>query len=590
MATALLSPSAKQQFFTDGSTVAAGYVLYTYLANTTTPAETYSNRAGTTPNTNPVVLDSRGEATIYLQPGVVYDYVLKTDQGVTVWTREDVSAQAGEADAVVYTRDASGAVPRSSKQKFDEQISVKDFGAQGDGVTDDTSAIQAGIAYVAANGGVLYFPPGSYMCSATIGASSAAEAFKIRGAGWTVTRIIRNADYGSVISFAGVSNWTVEDLSIVGNFSLFPTNANHGIVWFNGSHIRVRRIKVFDWKNTAIIGYTFPASTAYINNVIEDCFVDGGNAANNGILIADLVKSGIRNCDATDIGKTGSPCYALQMKNGCQDSFIEGGNATGATIGIACGNYDVSGTNTKNIVRGVRVYNCDAGMAFGSSSGFAVSDVVIDMNGSGLSAVDFNQDSKGNSISNLVVHNMLSSKSAVRFRSGDTDNYVHIASITNASGVASPAVEFNAGSLRNTVIMDRYANPATVTDSSALCVDSSTGSTNVFEYRPLPNKQLTSISSDAVTLRHGRITRLKVDTEAAAATDNLATINGGADGQTIVIQQTTNTRDVTIKHGTGNIRLNGGADLVFTGIASSVTLTYDSALLAWVESGRGTAT
>ena len=46
-------------------------------------------------------------------------------------------------------------------------ISVKDFGAVGDGVTDDYAAIQAAITAVAAlpTGGCLYVPYGKYKCS-----------------------------------------------------------------------------------------------------------------------------------------------------------------------------------------------------------------------------------------------------------------------------------------------------------------------------------------------------------------------------------------------------------------------------------------
>jgi hypothetical protein len=47
--------------------------------------------------------------------------------------------------------------------------SVKgDFGAAGDGTTDDTAAIQAGLDYVKANGTVLYFPSGTYVVSSQL--------------------------------------------------------------------------------------------------------------------------------------------------------------------------------------------------------------------------------------------------------------------------------------------------------------------------------------------------------------------------------------------------------------------------------------
>lgn len=52
----------------------------------------------------------------------------------------------------------------------------------------------------------------------------------------------------------------------------------------------------------------------------------------------------------------------------------------------------------------------------------------------------------------------------------------------------------------------------------------------------------------------------KIDTEAAAATDDLDTINGGTEGDWLIIHSATSTRDPTIKHGTGNIKLPGGTD------------------------------
>lgn len=74
--TAYLSPSPFLHFDDNAGNPLSGGLLFTYLANTTTKAATYIDSSQTTMNTNPIVLDSRGECNCWLPPGQLFTYVL----------------------------------------------------------------------------------------------------------------------------------------------------------------------------------------------------------------------------------------------------------------------------------------------------------------------------------------------------------------------------------------------------------------------------------------------------------------------------------------------------------------------------------
>jgi hypothetical protein len=65
---AMLTPSPKVQFFDANGEPLVGGKLYTYAAGTSSPLATYTDSTGNTANANPVILDSRGEANVWLGP------------------------------------------------------------------------------------------------------------------------------------------------------------------------------------------------------------------------------------------------------------------------------------------------------------------------------------------------------------------------------------------------------------------------------------------------------------------------------------------------------------------------------------------
>jgi len=155
------------QFFDNNGNPLSGGKLYTYAAGTTTPLATYTTSVGNVPHTNPIIFDSAGRVPggqIWLTDGSVdYKFLLETSFSVLVGTFDNIPpAISGSAADIVYLPAGTGAVATTVQTKLRESVSVKDFGAVGDGVTDDTAAITLAFATTATS---IYFPPGTYRIS-----------------------------------------------------------------------------------------------------------------------------------------------------------------------------------------------------------------------------------------------------------------------------------------------------------------------------------------------------------------------------------------------------------------------------------------
>jgi hypothetical protein len=129
-----------------------------YVAGTSTAATLYSDN-GITPLANPFLSSSTGQVAFYAANGL-YDLVVSKIGYLTVTISaielDDLLAPSG-SNSVGYLPAGTGAVATTVQTKLRESVSVKDFGAVGDGVTNDTTAVTAASAYPKT-----YVPAGTY--------------------------------------------------------------------------------------------------------------------------------------------------------------------------------------------------------------------------------------------------------------------------------------------------------------------------------------------------------------------------------------------------------------------------------------------
>jgi hypothetical protein len=139
----------------------SGAKLYFYATGTTTPQNVYSDADLNTSLGAVVTADSGGKFVgIYLDPLLTYRAVLKTSDDVTtIYDLDPIGSGANAAD-IQFTAEGTGAVVRTVGSKLGDTVSVKDFGAVGDGVTDDTAEFQAAIDSLGAAGGSVIVPDG----------------------------------------------------------------------------------------------------------------------------------------------------------------------------------------------------------------------------------------------------------------------------------------------------------------------------------------------------------------------------------------------------------------------------------------------
>lgn len=160
------------QFFDNNGVILSGGKIFTYAAGTTTNQVTYTSASGATAHSNPIILDSAGRVPsgeIWLTDGLAYKFVLKNANDVLIGTYDNIvginSTGTIDSSSVTYDPPFTNSEATTVENKLAQTVSIKDFGAVGDGVVDDTTSFISFIEYLSDNNVQGYCPSGIYLFS-----------------------------------------------------------------------------------------------------------------------------------------------------------------------------------------------------------------------------------------------------------------------------------------------------------------------------------------------------------------------------------------------------------------------------------------
>lgn len=286
------------QFLDDNGAPLSGGLLFTYLAGTTTPAVTYTSSNGLTANPNPIVLDAAGRppAQIWLTDGVFYKFVVKDSLNVEIRTYDNIpgispdtslaalSAPTGSS-LIGYIQGSAGSIAQTVQTRLRNDFVVpEDFGAVGNGVANDTAALQAALASgkdVMLTAGKTYLHTSELVIatanqrvigSGVIRTSGAINSFRITAAGVELAATFNSPGQtaGYAIYAARADRCKIHKANIIDGFgALYVEETNTFVVDWMWGALRGPGVKWFgsDAKRSDILTLNFvlldPGNTEY---------------------------------------------------------------------------------------------------------------------------------------------------------------------------------------------------------------------------------------------------------------------------------------------------------------------------------------
>lgn len=366
----------------DGSPIENGFV-YIGTANldpVANPIAVYWDAALTVPAAQPIRTlngyPSRNGTPARLYVGSDYSIRVNDAKGVAVYSApaaterlSNVVVTGVDASEVNFLQAGAGAQPRTAQAKLRDVVSVKDFGAVGDNVADDTLAIQAALNYVnGLGGGMVYVPRGTYRTSAPL--LLYAQTALI-GEGGRVTKILKtnnavssigtiaapdrlpafsdNYNVDSIISVVHAASAYANGVRIEG-INFFGNNNTYGI-FFPRGYESVLHDLIIDFVQTgvfardvfmteisrvsvvtALVGFEWALDGSGFGTGTSvhwtNCFVNGptGTGANipYGFKLAGLNYSTLTNCGVDNISSAGTTAAYSYSFISCKNIVLNG--------------------------------------------------------------------------------------------------------------------------------------------------------------------------------------------------------------------------------------------------------------------------
>lgn len=343
---AALMPEGKQSFSNSAGVPLVGGKLFTYDAGTNTPRATYQDAAGLVPNTNPIILDARGEATVFWSGS--YKVVLKDASDVTIWTVDNVTssdtasnniqtnlAASSGSSLVGFLQSGANAVATTAQAKMRESISVLDFKNAAAIAGDWTTAINAAI--IAAAGKRLYFPGGTYPVT---GVTVSGIELQMCGDGYTRSQItLINGSTGIPLTIINAPHFVAEDMSFDGNKANCPLASS--AVRMNGTNTGAEFNRCF-FVNAKTDGLGQGGTADY--PIIRDCIFEANG--NDGLSLSTATNALVSGNRAVLNGRFGLLVTGILSRVSGNICVSNGQTvAGGAGIGVVGADYATIGGN-----------------------------------------------------------------------------------------------------------------------------------------------------------------------------------------------------------------------------------------------------